>query len=93
MSVVPPDGEMGENAVGAPQQSFDESADAGKRLRDSNKESDCDVGEARGVRLVNVNELRGDNAESTCLRPLNMCDLGSCEVCWYNPDHPRFKKP
>ncbi len=40
--------------------------------------------------LVDVNELRGEDAESTCLRPLGLCDLGACDVCWYRPDHPRF---
>lgn len=47
---------------------------------------------AEKPRLVDVNELREENAESTCLRPLGMCDLGSCDVCWYRPDHPRFQK-
>lgn len=42
--------------------------------------------------LIDVNELRDEDAESTCLRPLGLCDLGACDVCWYRPDHPRFKK-
>jgi hypothetical protein len=30
--------------------------------------------------------------DGTCLRPLGLCELGgSCEVCWYRPDHPRFR--
>jgi hypothetical protein len=29
----------------------------------------------------------------TCLRPLGLCELGGCcEVCWYRPDHPRFRE-
>ena len=31
--------------------------------------------------------------ESTCLRPLGLCELGGCcESCWYRPDHPRFQQ-
>lgn len=34
-----------------------------------------------------------EQATSTCLRPLGLCELGGCcEVCWYRPDHPRFSK-
>lgn len=30
--------------------------------------------------------------DGTCLRPLGLCELGgSCDVCWYRPDHPRFR--
>ncbi len=30
--------------------------------------------------------------ESTCLRPLGLCELGGCcDTCWYRPDHPRFQ--
>jgi hypothetical protein len=30
--------------------------------------------------------------DGTCLRPLGLCELGgACDVCWYRPDHPRFK--
>ena len=37
-------------------------------------------------------ELRPADAESTCLRPLGLCELGGCcDVCWYRPDHPRFQ--
>ena len=40
-----------------------------------------------------TNELRPADAESTCLRPLGLCELGGCcDVCWYRPDHPRFAK-
>ncbi len=42
-------------------------------------------------RLVRVDELRGPEAVSTCLRPLGLCELGgACDACWYSPDHPRF---
>jgi len=41
---------------------------------------------------VNVNELRPDGDDGTCLRPLGLCELGGCcDVCWYRPDHPRFQ--
>ncbi len=43
------------------------------------------------VPLVKTEELRPEGYEGSCLRPLGLCELGgSCEVCWYNPDHPRF---
>ena len=48
--------------------------------------------DAEKPELVDVNELREEGAESTCLRPLGMCDLGACDVCWYRPDHPRFRR-
>lgn len=46
------------------------------------------------VPLVNVRELAAkESLEATCLRPLGLCELsGSCDVCWYRPDHPRFQK-
>jgi hypothetical protein len=52
------------------------------------KEDDTESGKPP---LVDVNELRDADAESTCLRPLGLCDLGACDVCWYRPDHPRFR--
>lgn len=55
---------------------------------DNENETEAEVEKPR---LVDVNELRGENAESTCLRPLGLCDLGACDVCWYRPDHPRFQ--
>ena len=40
-----------------------------------------------------TDELRPADAESTCLRPLGLCELGGCcDACWYRPDHPRFKQ-
>ena len=43
--------------------------------------------------VVKVDELRPADAESTCLRPLGLCELGGCcDACWYSPDHPRFQE-
>jgi hypothetical protein len=36
--------------------------------------------------LVHVDALRPTDAASTCLRPLGLCEIGSCDVCWYNPE-------
>ncbi|MEE4273135.1 MAG: hypothetical protein V2I67_15790 [Thermoanaerobaculales bacterium] len=45
------------------------------------------------VEYVKTSEMRTDDDQDTCLRPLGLCELGgSCESCWYRPDHPRFKK-
>ena len=42
--------------------------------------------------LVRVHEARPGGYDGTCLRPLGLCELGGCcEVCWYRPDHPRFR--
>jgi hypothetical protein len=42
---------------------------------------------------INVLDLRPADDLNTCLRPLGLCDLGGCcNICWYNPEHPRFKK-
>ena len=42
---------------------------------------------------VQVSDLRPEGDGDTCLRPLGLCELGGCcDVCWYRPDHPRFKK-
>jgi hypothetical protein len=55
--------------------------------------------EAAGARtadqgLIAVADLRADDDNATCLRPLGLCELGgSCDSCWYRPDHPRFKNP
>ncbi len=44
------------------------------------------------VAYVRVDELRNEGDGETCLRPLGLCELGGCcDVCWYRPDHPRFK--
>jgi hypothetical protein len=47
------------------------------------------------IQLVNVRQLAQQKGqETTCLRPLGLCELsGSCDVCWYRPDHPRFRNP
>jgi hypothetical protein len=43
--------------------------------------------------LVSVDDMRPEDSESTCLRPLGLCELGGCcDSCWYSPDHPRFQK-
>lgn len=44
------------------------------------------------VKYVKVREIRPEGYDGSCLRPLGMCDLGSCDVCWHNPEHPRFNK-
>ena len=44
------------------------------------------------VKYVKVREIKPEGYDGTCLRPLGMCDLGSCDVCWHNPEHPRFKE-
>ena len=42
---------------------------------------------------VKTSEMRSEDDNDTCLRPLGLCELGgSCDSCWYRPDHPRFKK-
>ena len=42
--------------------------------------------------VVRITEVRPDGYDGTCLRPLGLCELGgSCDACWYSPDHPRFK--
>ena len=44
-------------------------------------------------RYVYVYEDRAEGDTQTCLRPLNKCEMGMCcDVCIYNPDHPRYKK-
>jgi hypothetical protein len=49
--------------------------------------------EREPVAYTATEELRPANAESTCLRPLGLCELGGCcDVCWYRPDHPRFSR-
>jgi hypothetical protein len=45
------------------------------------------------VQYVKTAEMRSDDDHDTCLRPLGLCELGgSCDSCWYRPDHPRFQK-
>ena len=44
----------------------------------------------------NVYEDRPEGYDGTCLRPLGRCEMGGCcDLCWHNPDHPRFadKRP
>jgi hypothetical protein len=48
--------------------------------------------ETDGESVINVQERQPGEYEGTCLRPLGLCELGGCcDVCWYRPDHPRFK--
>lgn len=43
--------------------------------------------------LTSVYENRPEGYEGTCLRPLGLCELGgSCDTCWYGPDHPRHQE-
>jgi hypothetical protein len=45
-----------------------------------------------GGDMLRITESRPASYDGTCLRPLGLCELGgSCEVCWYRPDHPRFR--
>jgi hypothetical protein len=45
------------------------------------------------VEYIKVGDIRSSDDEDTCLRPLGLCELGgSCDSCWYRPDHPRFQK-
>jgi hypothetical protein len=42
--------------------------------------------------LVKTDQMKGEGYDGTCLRPTGMCELGGCcDICWYSPDHPRFK--
>ena len=46
-----------------------------------------------GPRLIDVYANRPAGYEGTCLRPLGLCELGgSCDTCWYSPDHPRHQQ-
>ena len=47
---------------------------------------------AETLRLVDVKKLKTKEYDGSCLRPLGLCELGSCDVCWYRPDHPRFQR-
>ncbi len=54
--------------------------------------SDRPRSESRGTTYVRVEDVRPDGYDGTCLRPLGLCELGgSCDACWYRPDHPRFR--
>lgn len=63
---------------------------AGERMTES-----IDSPESGTSKIVYVatDDLRPEGAESTCLRPLGLCELGgACDACWYHPDHPRFSE-
>jgi hypothetical protein len=35
---------------------------------------------------------RPEGYDGTCLRPLGRCEMGGCcDLCWHNPEHPRFQ--
>lgn len=40
------------------------------------------------LKLVNVEELRPEGYDERCLRPLGLCTIGACDVCWYGPNSP-----
>lgn len=51
------------------------------------KKADESSEESGGPVYLKVGELR-DEDDSSCLRPLGLCDLGGCcDVCWYNPEN------
>jgi len=36
------------------------------------------------VKLIQIRELRSEEGNGACLRPLGLCELGGCcDVCWY----------
>ena len=44
------------------------------------------------IHSVKMTDACPEGYDGCCLRPLGLCELGgSCEVCWYRPDHPRFR--
>ena len=44
------------------------------------------------IHSVKMTDACPEGYDGTCLRPLGLCELGgSCDVCWYRPDHPRFR--
>ena len=61
----------------------------------SRTEAECSDAEPirpLGMHSVKMTEACPEGYDGTCLRPLGLCELGgSCEVCWYRPDHPRFR--
>ena len=54
--------------------------------------TEADSGDSTPVEYLAVGKLRTADDTDTCLRPLGLCELGgSCDSCWYRPDHPRFR--
>ena len=48
---------------------------------------------AAEISPVKMTEACPDDYDGTCLRPLGLCELGGCcDVCWYRPNHPRFRR-
>ena len=61
--------------------------------KDHNLSSDIPGAAGSAVEYVKVGDMRSEDDGNTCLRPLGLCELGgSCDSCWYRPDHPRFRK-
>lgn len=59
---------------------------------DSVDAADSDANDRPAVEYLVVGEMRTADDTDTCLRPLGLCELGgSCDSCWYRPDHPRFR--
>jgi hypothetical protein len=51
-----------------------------------------ETGTPSGLHSVKMTDACPEDYDGTCLRPLGLCELGgSCDVCWYRPDHPRFR--
>ena len=61
--------------------------------KDPNLISDTFGVAGSAVEYVKVGDMRSEEDGNTCLRPLGLCELGgSCDCCWYRPDHPRFRR-
>ncbi len=61
-------------------------------MPNTNDERDQSPPPPERPRIVGVYENRPAGYEGTCLRPLGLCELGgSCDTCWYSPDHPRHR--
>jgi hypothetical protein len=56
--------------------------------------SASDTGTGERVATPSLDDAQHSDYDGTCLRPLGLCELGgSCDACWYRPDHPRFRRP
>lgn len=56
------------------------------------RKTDAIAPDGHPTKYVVVGDLRSADSQDTCLRPLGLCELGgSCDSCWYRPDHPRFQ--
>jgi len=53
---------------------------------------DSTAADRLGPELVDTEQKKPAGYSGSCLRPAGLCELGgSCDICWYSPDHPRFK--